>query len=410
VHDHARVAAALAHTVWRLARLDEAIELAQDAFDVLAADEPDADVAALAAQLGRLQHFAGNPDEAARWTETALDVGEDLRLPAVISSALNTKSLIVRNHRHESEALLRKALAIALDNDLVPEALRAYNNLFVLLSSWDREEEAFALIPDALALARRRGDRFWEVQLITGLVEEGLARGEWEEALRHGAEVAPADQKQDSDLCVTMARIHLERGERDDARRQLSMIVDDVDTNDVQLRNLALWRRRLTAELESRYADAIAAIADCLLDSSDLMPAQSVADALRDAATYATLSGDHAAALEVGAKVDDLSAAIRSRAVEAQLHRLRANAAAHGGDVEAAADAYAIALAHGRSLGFSIWLAPVLFDYGAWLHREGRVEEAAPLLAEARELFERMGAIVWLQRLDALAPAAATSV
>jgi predicted ATPase/class 3 adenylate cyclase len=410
VHDHARVAAALAHTVWRLARLDEAIELAQDAFDVLAADEPDADVAALAAQLGRLQHFANNPSEAARWTETALDVGEDLRLPAVISSALNTKSLIVRNHRHESEALLRKALAIALDNDLVPEALRAYNNLFVLLASWDREEEAFALIPDALALARRRGDRFWEVQLVTGLVEEALSRGDWEDALRHGAQVALSDHKQDSDLGVTLARIHLERGERDEARRQLAALVDDVETNDVQLRNLALWRRRLTAELEGRYTDALAAVADALFDSSDLMPAQSVADALRDAATYATLSGDHDGALEVGAKVDELSAAIRSRAVESQLHRIRANAAASRGDGEAAADAYALALAHGRSLGFPIWLAPVLFDYGVWLQSEGRIEEAAPLLVEAREMFERMGAIVWLERLDTLAPTAAMNV
>ena len=56
-----------------------------------------------------------------------------------------------------------------------------------------------------------------------------------------------------------------------------------------------------------------------------------------------------------------------------------------------------------------MFLAPVLADYGTWLQSMGRVDEAAPLLQEARELFEGM-AVVWLRRLDAFAPAAATTV
>ena len=146
-HDHARVSAALALTLWRLGRLEEAIELLRATLDVLSEDEPDADVATLAAQFGRLQHFAGHPPEAARWIEMALDMGEDLRLPDVVASALNTKSLIVRNHPHESEALLRQSLKVALDNDLAVEALRAYNNLHVLLSSWDQRRRHFACFP-----------------------------------------------------------------------------------------------------------------------------------------------------------------------------------------------------------------------------------------------------------------------
>lgn len=70
----------------------------------------------------------------------------------------------------------------------------------------------------------------------------------------------------------------------------------------------------------------------------------------------------------------------------------------------AAADAYAVALANSRNLGFAYYLAPVLYDYGAWLASTGRRDEAAPLLAEARELFEQMGANVWLRRLDSLEP------
>ena len=408
-HAGARVAAALALTVWRRGRIAEGIELLQDALTVLSADERDADVATLAAQLGRLQHFAGNPPEAARWTEVALDIGEELRLPDVVSSALNTKSLIVRHHLNESDALLRQALKIALENDLVTDALRAYNNLFVLLSSWDREEEAFQLIPEALALARRRGDRMWEIQLLAGLIEEGLARGAWDNALRHAEGVTPVDIAADSDISVTLARIRIERDEREAAAELLRHVPDDVSGPDVQLRNTAFLGRKLTAELEGRYDDASEAVEECLIDSADLMPAQAVADALRDATTYATITRDHTAALRIAAKVETFSPAIRSRAMESQLHRLRANAAAAAGDADAAADGYGIALANARNLGFAFWLAPILHDYGAWLMSKGRSDDAAPLLAEARELFERMGAVVWLRRLDAIAPAAAAA-
>jgi hypothetical protein len=38
----------------------------------------------------------------------------------------------------------------------------------------------------------------------------------------------------------------------------------------------------------------------------------------------------------------------------------------------------------------------------AWLAGSGRADEAEPLLAEARVLSEKMGATLWLKRLDAL--------
>lgn len=119
--------------------------------------------------------------------------------------------------------------------------------------------------------------------------------------------------------------------------------------------------------------------------------------------------GSHTAALGVAAKVDLLPATIHVRALDSQVLRLRVNAAAAAGDADAGADGYAVALASARNLGYVFFLAPVLADYGTWLQSMGRVDEAAPL-QEARELFEGMGAVVWLRRLDAFAPAAATTV
>jgi tetratricopeptide (TPR) repeat protein len=408
-HDRARVAAALGLTVWQRGHLEEAIALMEDAFAVLSGDELDPDVATLAAQLGRLHHFAGNPERAAARIEVALDIAEELRLPEVVASALNTKSLIVRNHLYESDALLRQALRVALDNDLVFEALRAYNNLVVLVTSHDRDEEALALLDESLALARRRGDRFWETRLTIGLCEDARLRGEWDQAIERTAELPLGDAAADAVLASVvagLARIHIERGDTESARALLARLPSDTSTADVQMRGIAQWRQYVEAELDGRYDEAIALVAESIVDAADLLPAQAMAELIYDAAQYASLGGDHTAALRVAEKVDALPATMLVRSVNGQLNRLRANAAAAAGRDDQAADGFAVALANARNLGYAYWLAPVLADYGTWLHSSGRADEAAPLLAEARELFERMGAVVWLRRLDAVAAVA----
>jgi hypothetical protein len=52
-------------------------------------------------------------------------------------------------------------------------------------------------------------------------------------------------------------------------------------------------------------------------------------------------------------------------------------------------------------------LAVALLERAEWLSGEARADEAGPLLAEAREIFERLGAKPWLARLGRLAQASA---
>jgi hypothetical protein len=44
------------------------------------------------------------------------------------------------------------------------------------------------------------------------------------------------------------------------------------------------------------------------------------------------------------------------------------------------------------------YLAVTQLEYAEWLARQGRAEAAEPLLTEAREIFERLGARPWLER------------
>jgi hypothetical protein len=52
-------------------------------------------------------------------------------------------------------------------------------------------------------------------------------------------------------------------------------------------------------------------------------------------------------------------------------------------------------------------LAQILLDHAELLSRAGREQEAAPLLGQARSIFERLGAKPWLDRADALQRAVA---
>ena len=405
-HDRARVAAALGGTLYLRGSIDDGLQLMEDAFSVLAGDEPDADVAELAAQLGRLHFFSGNRAVASERIEFALDIAEDLGIPATLSSALNTKSLVLYHRPRESEALLRQALAIALDADLVSEALRAYNNILVALDSHDRVEEMAPVTEEALALARRRGDRFWETRLAANLVEDHRLTGEWDEAVTLGETIDFGEGTADVGLAVavySLLEIAVDRGDEERARSLLARLPMDVESSDQQQRSLALGRHQVEAELDGEYQRALAAVDSGIRLTLEVRNAGVIADLLAHACLYARASGDHARALAASAAVDSLPANAHTRAMDSQLYRLRANAAAAAGDDASAAEAYGIALANARNLGYRYWLSPVLYDYGRWLVISGREEEGRPLLDEAREHFEHMRATSWLDKLDSLA-------
>ena len=63
---------------------------------------------------------------------------------------------------------------------------------------------------------------------------------------------------------------------------------------------------------------------------------------------------------------------------------------------------YRTAAAQFRELGIVFWLAVTLLEHAEWLLAHDRADEAAPLLAEAREIFERLAATPWLVRIATL--------
>ena len=184
-HPAARVSARLGVVEWRSGQLDEALERMERAFEVLSGDEPDEDLATLAAELGRLHFFRGDIELAdAPDRDRNRDRGV-LWLPEVLSQALNTQGLIASCARPLG-AVARAASSTrssSRSSTISPTAaLRAYNNLGDLLDRRDRYEEAIEMQQRGIALARKAGDRHkaggWSASCAWCLFSDGpVGRG-----------------------------------------------------------------------------------------------------------------------------------------------------------------------------------------------------------------------------------------
>jgi hypothetical protein len=109
------------------------------------------------------------------------------------------------------------------------------------------------------------------------------------------------------------------------------------------------------------------------------------------------------------AKVDELLAFIERvppgeltpflRAVGA---RFAARRAVLRGDGETAGAGFLAAARIFREIEAPFEIAVVLLEHAEWLTSEGRVEEAELVAAEARDIFERLRATPYLERLERL--------
>ena len=407
-HPAARVSARLAETMWDRGRLENGLEMMERAFELLSTEEPDEDLAWLAAQLARFLFFAGQIGTATERIEAALHIAEALRLPEVLSQALNTKALIlfIVGRPMEGAALLRYSLEVALENDKPSAALRAYYNLADMLPRSDRLHDAVAFDRDGLGLARRVGNRWWELSFM-GHGYPLFCLGEWDQALELAKELSEEDWKQTRGAflgyLLTRVLIGVNRGLQQEAGRLVDVFSEMADSAEVQERVM--------------YAASKALV---LLGAGDLQGALGSADialSYREAIGIASEGVKEAFVIAVEAAfgandldrvqglldiVGKLPPAERTLFLEAQWTRFQARLDVLNGELEHVESRFKGAVGTLREISAIFHLATMLLDYGAWLMREGRIADAEPLLDEARGIFERLEATPWLERLAKL--------
>ena len=407
-HPAARVNARLAEIMWGFGRLEEALESMDRAYAVLAEEEPDADLAALAAQLGRFLFFAGRHDLAMERNEAALELAEALALPETLSHALNTKSIYLVSHGRKSEgtALLRHALEVALEHDKPFAAVRAYYNLTDTLGHLDRYEDAYAAVREGLAYARRVGNRQYELQFL-GQTYALFSLGKWDEILEWAA-LLPQENWRDarqpySVVAGVAVAVNVFRGLLDDAARLSSLLEEFATSSDAQERGS---HKCGTALLKLAQGDPAGALEDAAGPIALVPTMGYTQEYVKEAfviALEANLElGDVDRARELLAEIDALPPGQSPQFLQAQSRRFRARLA----DGKEAERLFKGAAGLFRELAIPFYLARTQLEHAEWLTGRGRDTEAEPLIDEAREIFEQLGATPFVARTEKLAGAA----
>jgi adenylate cyclase len=144
---------------WSQGDREKALAHFHDGLALLTDKAESVEAALLYQELGRLHFRIGDDQQAIVWAQKALELGQQLSAPEVLSQASNTigVSLARRGELEEGIAKVELSLQIALQHDLLPVACRAYTNLGMLLAALDRER-ALAYCHEGLAVAKKIGD------------------------------------------------------------------------------------------------------------------------------------------------------------------------------------------------------------------------------------------------------------
>ena len=409
-HPAARVSSAYGEALRDLGKIEEARERMQAAYQVLSAEEPDADLATLLWRLARMMYFAGDMEGAARHNEQSLALAESLQLPEVFAQALNTKALtlLASNRSEEALILLRHALQVALDNDLTEAAMRSFNNIGAVMNERDQHEEELTSGVQQLELAHKVGSRVGEARAYTGQVGPLFYLGRWDEALAIRSQIEQSDidleMIQSSLLELTWEPVIFAlRGQVTEARRSLEEFSAMQHSADIQ--EMSAYWSTLSYVLvsEGKFVDALAAGEESLRHAKGL----GVKNPTAKEAFVVCIEA--AFALEDLAKVDALLEELGALPpgqitplIGAQLKRYRARRGIVRKEPDGIEPAFRAAIEQFRETKMPYWLGMTALELGEWLTSERREPDAAAPLSEARDIFTALGARPMLERLDRL--------
>jgi tetratricopeptide (TPR) repeat protein len=346
--------------------------------------------------------LSGQQREALEHAESAIEIAQALKLTKTFVDALALEANLHLYMNRVEEARLDYANAQELAErhnlvELLPSVLGNYANLCLM---WDIPG-GVEVGQASLEHSRRLGDRYGESVDGANLMAGLLLLGRWPEV----SELAPQLLRDEGAPHVQsrMAWLYTLRGDRRAAEEAFGHLSDWTGSGP-ELRGMRIALAAAMA-LEQGRSDEALAMGQEMLPSiiEKLGPAS---EPVRDGWPI-TLQ----AALTLGRveEARELLALLESRPpghipphLEAQLARGRALAGALAGAHEEVEAELHRAIEGLGKLAYPYWLAVTQTDLAEWLVRQGRREEAEPLLSEAGTALTELGARPALERVHTL--------
>jgi hypothetical protein len=323
-----------------------------------------------------------------------------------LMSGLHTKAelLQVENRVIEAIALYTAVVEYSRQHDDLEMEARARHSLGHLQCQADLPEAAEQL-EAAMGLSNRLGDALFQAG---GAISLGLLNfylGHWEEVDRYTVKAAEVCQRAGiPDGLLVPALLHAAQGDILEAEQDVlrfEAVTDPADLDGVARLNLA------RAVVTFARGDADAAMVLAAEATDQILRTYGLFDAdLRLAWPLAVEAALSAGRLDKAKTTLSLIAAAPAGHVSpylrAQLARLGALVAVAEDEDAAIEERLRSALGMFRELEYPYWLARTQVDLARWLLAHERAEEIEPLLAEATEVFTRLGARPDMRRLAVL--------
>ena len=393
--DAARTRALLANVLIADNRLEEAGELIDRARLSL---RDEVAIAELAARRAQVAFLTGDYVRARDEADLALRIADPRRLNSVIADAVITRANALQYDRRlvEAEALQSLGLRIALEADVVDQALRGYFNLAEFRLIAGDPLEAAEMVERGLALARERGNRAWERDLLAQRAGVHASCGEWDEALKLSETLRAAAEDDSARLARTFEPLILAaRGDTATLEAWLAQPAGSSEWHELAL--MESVARAIALRATGRRDEATPPIAAAAAELADV-----------GALTHMFYVGEAFDTLMEAEQVGLLEELVSRPAhsgllvTSAQLLRCRGLLHARGGELAEAETAFAQAAVALRTAGNPYALARTLLDDGTVLIELGRTGEAAAVLQKARSLFTQLRATPWLECTDRL--------
>jgi class 3 adenylate cyclase/tetratricopeptide (TPR) repeat protein len=377
-------------------RVGEAAPMLEEALARRPADGATEADAVLLAYLSRALVLSGRPPmECLDPAERALAISERLDLDDLVAEALVNKALALSDlgRRREAVLLMEGAIRFARAHGDANSEARARNNLAVLLHLEDLHRNR-ALLRKAVELQRRLGRHLGVMVAVANLVATLIdSAADWDEPIRMVSEVMDADveARNRANHEGSVVLILAARGELDEDRfAALEVLVGSLA--DPQLTANQAYVRAFVEWCRGNFAGVVHA--GLAMAEHPNLVIDGLAAALRGAAWSRDVVSVAMILARLAASPD------RSRVAKATRHAAQGALAGLEGRTAEVVEEYQRSLRTLHEGGFELAAAQTALDFLRVVGPE--VSEARAAAEEARAVFERVRAKVYLDRLDAV--------
>jgi hypothetical protein len=292
-------------------------------------------------------------------------------------------------------------LSVAVRHDLAEQALRGYYNLSDYRMLNGEPAESARLLALGVALARERGDRSWERDLLSQVSQRQTFSGEWDESLALARTLGEGGHDEATRVALATTPLLLAaRGEMAELQKRCEPPAEPSEWHELALmesvgRAIALRAFGRDDEAKSLIVASVPELSR-INNSTKALLISDVIDALLD---YDRIDLVQMLTPALGVRVPV--------GIGGQLERARAQLQLRNDEPEAEQTLVA-AITRLRAAGSPFPLARGLLDLGILLSGSDRPQEAAPVLHEAHATFVALRATPWIARAEQLlTPAAA---